>query len=119
MRLQPLPSRKNPLADLRRASSVIPWIALLGRKVLALPATSAGPKRMFSAAGNVMTKKRARLTCNHLEELMHLYKVWPKVREWTAIKKACLGSAYMPPTRAHTHTHTQKTLWVVFPVSSL
>ena len=33
MRLQPLPSHKNPLAELRRASSAIPWIALLVRKV--------------------------------------------------------------------------------------
>jgi len=38
MRLQELPSHKNPLTELRRASSVVPWIALLGRKVLAVPA---------------------------------------------------------------------------------
>jgi len=30
MRLQALPSPKNPLTELRRASSVVPWIALLG-----------------------------------------------------------------------------------------
>ena len=58
MRLQALPSHKNPLTELRRASSVIPWIALLGRKVFAVTATSAVPERMFSAAGNIMTKKR-------------------------------------------------------------
>ena len=91
MRLQELPSHKNPLTELRRASSVVPWIALLGRKVLAVPATSAAPERMFSAAGNIMTKKRARLSCDHLEELMYLHEVWPKVREWTAIKKARLA----------------------------
>ena len=34
MRLQPLPAHKNPLAELMRASSAIPWIALLVRKVL-------------------------------------------------------------------------------------
>ena len=86
MRLQELPSHKNPLTELRRASSVVPWIAVLGRKVLA----SAAPGRMFSSAGNIMTKKRARLSCDHLEELMYLHEVWPKVREWTAIKKARL-----------------------------
>ena len=91
MRLQELPSHKNPLTELRRASSVVPWIALLGRKVLAVPATSAAPERMFSAAGNIMTKKRARLSCDHLEELMYLHEVWPKVREWTAITKARLA----------------------------
>jgi len=91
MRLQELPSHKNPLNELRCASSVVPWIALLGRKVLAVSATSAAPERMFSSAGNIMTKKRARLSCNHLEELMYLHEVWPKVREWTAIKKARLA----------------------------
>ena len=59
MRLQPLPPHKNPLTGLRRACSVDQWIALLGRKVLAVPATSADPavEGVFSAAGNIMTKK--------------------------------------------------------------
>jgi len=91
MRLQELRSHKNPLTELRRASSVVPWIALLGRNVLAVPATSAVPERMFSSVGNIMTKKRDRLSCDHLEELMYLHEVWPKVREWTAIKKARLA----------------------------
>jgi len=92
MRLQELPLHKNPLTVLRRASSVVPWIVLLGRKVFAVPATSAAaPERMFSSAGNIMSKKRARLSCDHLEELMYLHEVWPKVREWTAIKKAHLA----------------------------
>ena len=56
-------------------------MSLLGRKVLAVPATSAAPERMFSSAGNIMTKKRVRLSCDHLEELIYLYEVWPKVRE--------------------------------------
>jgi len=90
MRLQALLSQKNPLTELRRASSVVLWIALLGGKVCAVPATSVVPERIFSATGNVMTKKRTRLTCDHLKELMYLHEVWPKVREWTAIKKARL-----------------------------
>ena len=91
MRLQELPSHKNPLTELRRASSVVPWIVLLGRKVLAVPVTSVTPERMFSSDGNIMTKKRARLSCDHLEELMYLHEVWSKVREWTAITKARLA----------------------------
>jgi len=85
MRLQALLSHTKTLTELRRTSSVVPWIALLGRKVFAVSTTSAVPERMFCAAGNIMTKKleRARLT----EELMYLHEVWPKVREWTAIKK--------------------------------
>ena len=43
---------------------------LLAGKVLAVPVTSAAPERMFSVAGNIMTKKRARY--NHLKELMYL-----------------------------------------------
>ena len=70
---------------------MVPWIALLGRKVLAVTATSDAPEHMFSTAGNIMTKKRARLSCDHLEELMYLHEVWPKVREWTAIKNARLA----------------------------
>ena len=99
-----LPSHKNPLTELRRASSVVPWIALLGRKVFAVPATSAVPERRFSAAGNIMTKKRARLSCDHLEELMYLYEVWSTVREWTDIKEP-LG--VVPTGRPHACTHTQ------------
>jgi len=30
------------------------------------------------------------LTCDHVEELFYLHEVWPKVREWQAIKKARL-----------------------------
>jgi len=88
MRLEILPSHKNPLDELWRASSVVQWIYLLARKVLAVPATSVAPERMFSSAGNIMTKKKVNLNCNHLEELMYLHGVWPKVREWKAIKKA-------------------------------
>ena len=91
MRLQAMLSHKNPLTELRRASSVVPCIALLRRKVLAVPATFADPEHMFSSASNIMTKKRVRLSCDHLEELMYLHEVWPKVREWTAIKKTRLA----------------------------
>jgi len=92
---------------LRRASSVVPLIALLGRKVFAVPATSAVPERIFSAAGNFMTKKRARLSCDHLEELMYRHEVWLKVREWTAINKARLVYwLHFAHTRAHTHKRT-------------
>ena len=54
-----------------------------------------------------MTKKRARLSCDHLEELMYLHEVWPKVREWTAMKKLAWLVSHVAHARAHTHKHTQ------------
>ena len=66
---------------------LFPWLGVLERRVLANPATSAAPENLFSTAGNVMTKKRSRLTCDNMEELVHLHEVWPQVREWEAVKK--------------------------------
>ena len=59
----------------------------LARRVLAIPATSAAPERLFSSSGNTMTKKRTRLTCDNLEELVFLHETWPVVREWEANKR--------------------------------
>ena len=39
-------------------------MGVLARRVLAIPATSAAPERLFSTAGSVMTKKRSRLKCD-------------------------------------------------------
>jgi len=64
-----------------------PWLGLLVRRVLAIPATSAAPERLFSTAGNVMTKKRSRLTCENMEDLVYLHEVLAQVREWEAVKK--------------------------------
>ena len=36
---------------------------------------------------NIMTKKRTRLTCDNLEELVFLHETWPVVREWEANKR--------------------------------
>jgi len=95
MRFQELPLHKNPLHELRRASSVVPWIFLLGWKVLAVPATSAAPERTFSSAGVIMTKKWTRLSSDHLGK-------WGSGRP---SRRLAWRSVYMTPTRAHTHTH--------------
>ena len=34
-----------------------------------------------------MTKKRTRLTCDHLEELVFLHETLPVVRQWEANKR--------------------------------
>ena len=78
----------NPLDEWRRgAVHRFPWLGVLARRVLAISSISAAPVRLFSTAGNVMTKKRSRLTCNNMEELVYLHDVLPQVREWEAIKK--------------------------------
>jgi len=55
---------------------LFPWLSLLVRLVLPIPAISTTPERLFSTAGNVMTKKRSRHTCDNMEELVYLHEVW-------------------------------------------
>ena len=87
-RIVPFPKDKNPLDEWRRgAVHLFPWMGVLARRVLAIPATSSAPERLFSTAGNVMTKKRSRLTCDNMEELVYLHEVCPQVPEWEAVKK--------------------------------
>jgi len=74
-RTVPFPKDKNPLDEWRHgAVHLFPWLCVLVRCVLAIPATSAAPKSLFSTAGNVMTKKRSRLTCDNMEELVYLHR---------------------------------------------
>ena len=71
-------SNKNPLDEWRRGAvhlSSFPWLGVLVRRVLAIPATSTAHERLFSTAGKVMTKKRSRLTCDKMEELVYLHEV--------------------------------------------
>ena len=42
-----------------------------------------------------MTKKRSRLTCDNMEELVYLHEVCAQVREWDAVKKICLVSSVL------------------------
>jgi len=83
----PLPKTSNPLKEWRRGVKIFPWLSLLARHVLAIPATSAAPERLFSTSGNTMTKKRCSLSCDHLEECVYLHEVCSQVRKWAADKK--------------------------------
>jgi hypothetical protein len=81
-RTVPFPKDKNPLDEwCRGAVHSFPWLGVLARRVLDIPTTSAAPERLFSTAGNVMTKKRSCLMCDNMEELDYLHEVWPQVRE--------------------------------------
>jgi len=90
IRTVPFPKDKNLLDEWHFcAAYLLPWLGVMARRVLAIPAnvTSAAPKRLFSMAGNVMTKKRSLLTCDNLQELDYLHEVLPQVREWEAVMK--------------------------------
>jgi len=70
--------QENPLD--KCAVHLFPWLGVMARRVLAFPASSAAPERLFSTAGNVMTKKRSRLKCDNMEELVYLHEVGCRCR---------------------------------------
>ena len=75
-RTVPFPKDKNPLDEWRRGAvhlSSLSWLGVLARRGLAIPVTSTVHERLFSTAGNVMTKKRSRFTCDNTEELVYLH----------------------------------------------
>ena len=77
-RTVPFPKDKNPLDEWRRgAVHLYSWLSVLARRVRAITANSAAPERLLSMAGNAMTKKRSRLTCDNMEELVYLHEVCP------------------------------------------
>jgi len=104
--------RQGALSELRRASSVVLWIALLARKVLAVPATSAAPERMFSVSGIIMTKKRARfLGFLNLQSSWGTHVSTRGLGESEGVDGTQVGSpgvvaTWRPHARAHTHTQT-------------
>jgi len=123
MRLQELPSHKNPLTELRR---VLQWFrglpSWVGKFSLYLPLlllqsacflrlVISWPKNGPDYPAIIL---RNSCTCTRFG--------W-KWGSGQPSRRFAWRSAYMPPTRAHTHTnthtHTQKTLLAVFPVSSL
>jgi hypothetical protein len=66
---------------MRMEITMIPWkinetkypnIWLLAQRILSIPATSAPSERVFSAAANIIDKKRARITTDNAELVMFL-----------------------------------------------
>jgi hypothetical protein len=92
MRTVPLSKTDDPLLEswsgrgVRKIGCAPTWRAWPA-ECWRFPATSASPERLFSTAGNEMTKERTRFTCDNLETIVYLHEVWPKVREWQACKR--------------------------------
>jgi hypothetical protein len=69
--------RTNPLRWWRDHETSFPFLSKLARRVLCVPATSAPSERLFSVAGQTITKKRNRLTHEHVSLLVHLKNAYP------------------------------------------
>ena len=54
-----------------------PILAEVARRVLAIPATSAQPESLFSAAGQIVSKRHSCLGNVNVELLIVLRMVWP------------------------------------------
>lgn len=70
---KPIPKDKDPLKWWKENETRFPALAVVAKSYLAAPATSTPSERLFSAAGNIVTKKRASLTKEHVDMLTFLH----------------------------------------------
>uniref|UniRef100_A0A3B4T2Q5 HAT C-terminal dimerisation domain-containing protein n=1 Tax=Seriola dumerili TaxID=41447 RepID=A0A3B4T2Q5_SERDU len=64
--------KEDPLIWWRENEGRYPTLSKLARSLLCIPATSTPSERIFSAAGNICSQKRASLTRDHVEMLTFL-----------------------------------------------
>ena len=60
--MEPITPSEDPLEWWASHSGTLPKLSSLARKYLAIPATSVPCERLFSMSGNIMNKKRTRLS---------------------------------------------------------
>ncbi|XP_034565509.1 zinc finger BED domain-containing protein 1-like [Notolabrus celidotus] len=70
---QPLSKTESPLSWWKSNEARYPTLASLAKSFLCIPATSTPSERLFSAAGNITSKKRASLTPEHVDMLTFLH----------------------------------------------
>ena len=58
-----------------------PYLSRMALDLLSIPAMSADPERLFSSAGQTITKRRNRLTINMIQAIECL-KSWMGIQEW-------------------------------------
>ncbi|KAK1895180.1 Zinc finger BED domain containing protein 1 [Dissostichus eleginoides] len=68
-----IPKQKNPLQWWNENETKFPSLAVVARSYLAAPATSTPSEHLFSAAGTIVSKKRASLTKEHVDMLTFLH----------------------------------------------
>ncbi|XP_073488938.1 E3 SUMO-protein ligase ZBED1-like [Aquarana catesbeiana] len=70
---KPLPKEGNPLNWWKGNQDKYPTLAKLAKSFLCIPGTSTPSERLFSAAGNIVCKKRASLSPEHVNMLTFLH----------------------------------------------
>ena len=69
----PIPRDDNPLTWWKDNAIRFPTVAAVAKSYLPIPATSTPSERLFSVAGNIVSKKRVSLTPEHVEMLTFLH----------------------------------------------
>uniref|UniRef100_UPI003AAD97D9 E3 SUMO-protein ligase ZBED1-like n=1 Tax=Centroberyx gerrardi TaxID=166262 RepID=UPI003AAD97D9 len=69
----PLSKKENPLSWWKTNAARYPTLAKLAKSLLCIPATSTPSERLFSAAGNIASKRRASLSSEHVDMLTFLH----------------------------------------------
>jgi len=69
-----IPTMQNPLQWWARNQDRFPRLAKQAHRYLAVPATSTPSERVFSLAGNTITRQRASLHPEHVETLIFLHE---------------------------------------------
>ena len=70
-----LPQTDDPLVWWKANECFYPLLARVARRALCVPASSASSERLFSVASQVITTKRARLTCKNASLLISLHEL--------------------------------------------
>ena len=84
--LPPMAMKVDPLDSWRDNQCQFKFFALLARRVLCIPSTSAPSERAFSTAGHTITKLRASLHSSNAADLIFLHDSWPVVEVYEAEK---------------------------------
>jgi hypothetical protein len=88
--LNTMPRPADPDADIlaywKSNAELVPYLASFARSILCIPASSASSERVFSAAGNIVTHKRTRISASKAEELVYIHdnydRIQKKVKSW-------------------------------------
>ena len=70
---KPHPKEENPLHWWKANENRYPTLAMLAKSYLCIPGTSTPSERLFSAAGNIASKKKASLSPEHVDMLTFLH----------------------------------------------